>query len=51
MWEYVIAIAVIVVIVFLYIFTYSLNEKTDKPEGCEDLECTSCHAKSCSNRK
>jgi hypothetical protein len=51
MWEYIIAGASIVVIVLIYVYSYKLNEKTEKPEGCEDLECNSCKAKNCSHRK
>ena len=51
MWEYIIAISIIVIIVVLYVVTYSINEKTKKPEGCEDLECSGCNAKSCNHRK
>jgi len=51
MWEYIIAIGIIVLIVFLYVYTYVLNVNTEKPEGCEDLECTSCKTDSCSHRK
>ena len=51
MWEYIIGIGVIVLIVGLYVFTYKLNTNTEKPEGCEDVECNSCNASNCSHRK
>ncbi len=51
MWPYVIAIGTIVLIVVIYVWSYSLNEKTEKPEGCEDLECSGCNANNCANRK
>lgn len=35
----------------LYFWSYSLNQKTEKPEGAEDLECKGCHASSCKDRK
>ncbi|MBN2540256.1 MAG: hypothetical protein JXB08_01895 [Bacilli bacterium] len=46
-----IAIGIIVLVVVIYILSYALNEKTAKPEECEDLECTSCKAADCSHRK
>lgn len=51
MWPYVIAIAIVVGIVVLYVFTYNLNEKTDKPEDCEEVSCSSCSSGTCSHRK
>lgn len=51
MGKYIIAIGIIILILFLYIYTYALNEKTAKPEGCEDLECHSCKIDSCSHRE
>lgn len=51
MWPYVIAIGVILLVVGLYVLTYKWNEDTEKPEGCEELECTSCKAQNCSHRK
>ncbi len=51
MWGTVIAIGVVIVVVGLYLWSYSLNEKTEKPEGCVEIECHSCHDQSCSNRK
>ncbi|MGE4572545.1 MAG: hypothetical protein AB7E09_07365 [Candidatus Izemoplasmatales bacterium] len=49
--EIVYGILIIVAIVGLYFWSYSANEKCDKPEGAEDLECKSCHASHCSSRK
>ena len=51
MWPYVIAIGVIVLIIVLYVVSYNLNEKTEKPENCEDISCGSCASGSCSHRK
>lgn len=51
MLPYIIGIGVIVVFIFLYVYTYKLNEETEKPEGCEDLECSSCKTDNCSHRK
>jgi hypothetical protein len=51
MWPYVIAIGTIVLIVLVYVWSYNLNEKTKKPEDCEDLECTGCNANNCAHRK
>ncbi len=51
MWPYIIAIAIIVGIVLLYVFSYTLNEKTEKPEDCEDIQCSSCSSGNCSHRK
>lgn len=48
--KYLIAVGIIVVIVIIYVVTYVLNENTDRPEGCEDLECNGCNAKDCSHR-
>jgi len=50
MWGTIIAIAIIVLIIGVYILTYYLNEKTDKPEECIDLECTSCKSQDCTHR-
>ncbi|MBI9008727.1 MAG: hypothetical protein JEZ05_01740 [Tenericutes bacterium] len=51
MWKYIIAVAIIIVFIFLYVYSYKMNEETEKPEGCEDLECNSCKTDSCSHRK
>lgn len=49
--EYLIAVIIIVVIVGLYVWSYMLNEKTEKPEGCEDISCSGCKANNCATRK
>jgi hypothetical protein len=51
MWEYILAIAIIVVIVGLYFWSYKLNEKIEKPEGCEDVSCSGCKIDNCASRK
>lgn len=50
-WKLIFGIGIFVAIVILYFVTYAINEKTEKPEGCEDLECTSCNARNCSHRQ
>jgi len=49
--KYIIAIVIVVIIVGLYVFSFLLNEKTEKPEGCEDLSCSGCKADNCVTRK
>lgn len=49
--EIVYAVIGLVVLIGLYLWSYSANEKCEKPEGAEDLECKSCHSTSCSTRK
>ena len=49
--EYIIAGIIIVVLVGLYVWSYTLNDKTEKPEGCEDLSCSGCKANNCATRK
>jgi hypothetical protein len=49
--EYLIAVIIIVVIVGLYVWSYMLNEKTEKPEGCEDISCSGCKVNNCATRK
>jgi len=51
MWGYIIGIGIFIVLVFLYVYSYSLNEKTEKPEGCEDTECKGCKTENCSHRQ
>lgn len=48
--KYLVAIGIIVVIIVVYVVTYIMNEKTERPEGCEDLECAGCKAKDCAHR-
>ncbi|HOO43891.1 MAG TPA: hypothetical protein PKU69_02360 [Bacillota bacterium] len=50
MWPYIIAIGITIVIVGLYVWSYSVNQKTEKPEDCEDIECSSCKSADCSHR-
>ncbi len=49
--EYVYGALGLIVFIGLYLWSYTLNQKCEKPEGAEDLECTSCHSTSCSSRK
>jgi hypothetical protein len=49
--EYIIAGGVLALLVVLYLWSYALNEKCEKPEGAEEQECQSCHARNCSARK
>jgi hypothetical protein len=49
--EFVYAAIGLTVFIGLYLWSYRLNEKCEKPEGTEDLECKSCHAQNCSARK
>ncbi len=35
-------------LVALYISGYLLNKRVKKPEGCEDIGCSSCSIKTCS---
>jgi hypothetical protein len=49
--EYIIAGGVLALLVVLYLWSYALNEKCEKPEGSEEQECQSCHARNCSARK
>ncbi|MFA7561590.1 MAG: hypothetical protein WCY80_05755 [Candidatus Izemoplasmatales bacterium] len=47
----VIAVGIIVVLITVYMLTYLLNEKTEKPEGCEDISCSGCKVDNCATRK
>jgi hypothetical protein len=49
--EYIIAAVIIVIVVGIYVGSYALNEKVEKPEGCEDLSCSGCKADNCGSRK
>lgn len=49
--EIVIAVGIIVVLITVYMLTYLLNEKTEKPEGCEDISCSGCKVDNCATRK
>jgi hypothetical protein len=49
--EYIIAIVIILIIVGLYVWSYTLNEKTEKPEGCEDISCSGCKVDNCASKK
>ncbi|MBN2504622.1 MAG: hypothetical protein JXB20_04690 [Bacilli bacterium] len=46
--EIVIGVVLIVLVIGIYVITYVINEKTDVPEGCEDLtDFSACHG--CTN--
>jgi hypothetical protein len=49
--EYIIPIVIILIVVGLYILSFVLNEKTEKPEGCEDISCSGCKVDNCATRK
>lgn len=49
--ETIIAIGIVVLIILVYILTYAINSQTKRPENCDDLECNSCKASNCSQRK
>ena len=49
--EYLIGGLVLVVFIGLYVFTYSLNKKTEKPEGVKAIDCKGCKALNCGERK
>jgi hypothetical protein len=49
--QIVIAVGIIVVLITVYMLTYLLNEKTEKPEGCEDISCSGCKVDNCATRK
>ncbi|MFO7969233.1 MAG: hypothetical protein ACQERX_00195 [Bacillota bacterium] len=49
--EFVIAGIVLALFIGLYVFTYSLNEKTEKPEGTKAIDCKGCKAINCGERK
>lgn len=49
--EIVIAVGIIVVLITVYMLSYLLNEKTEKPEGCEDISCSGCKVDNCVSRK
>ena len=44
---------VLVVLIAIFIVTFVLNKKTDKPEGCEEMDeqCMHCSITSCSHNK
>lgn len=44
------AVIFLTILIGIYITTYILNNKTPKPEGCEELaECSACHNFTCSH--
>ncbi|HOP57169.1 MAG TPA: hypothetical protein PLH02_01965 [Bacillota bacterium] len=51
MWKYIIAIGIVVLLVAIYIISYVLNQKTEIPEECRNLEdfsaCSTCTNQSC----
>jgi hypothetical protein len=49
--EYIIPIVIILVVVGLYVLSFVMNEKTEKPEGCEDISCSGCKVDNCATRK
>jgi len=49
--KYLIAIGIVVLIVVIYVVSFMMNEKTEKPEGCEDLSCSGCKVDNCVTRK
>jgi len=49
--EYIIAALVIVAVVGIYVWSYSLNQKTEKPEGCEEVSCSGCKVDNCVSKK
>jgi len=49
--EYVIAAVIIASFIGLYLWSYSVNQKCDKPEGVEAIDCEGCHASNCKERK
>ncbi|MFA7076067.1 MAG: hypothetical protein WC152_05295 [Candidatus Izemoplasmatales bacterium] len=51
MLKYIIAIAIAIVVVGIYIWSYKLNEKTEKPEGCEEISCSGCNVDNCVSRR
>ena len=49
--KYVTAALIIAGIVLLYVWSYNLNEKTEKPEDCEDTNCNGCKSPTCKLKK
>jgi hypothetical protein len=49
--EYIIGVVIIVAVIGIYVWTYSLNQKIEKPEGCEEVSCSGCKVDNCVSRK
>ncbi len=51
-WQILLGIGILLACIVLYVVTYIINEKTKRPEGCEeDIECSACNSINCSHRK
>ena len=48
--KYIIATAILIGLFILYVVFYIMNSKTDKPEGCLEVDCNICKL-NCNKRR